>query len=93
MPDKRVAMRTKLCETLGIEYPIIAAPMGPDLTGPELVAAFGNAGGLGILQAQLFPWPLFRRQLEHVRELTEKPFGVNFILAFPCEDLIAICLE
>jgi hypothetical protein len=38
MPDKRVAMRTKLCETLGIEYPIIAAPMGPDLTGPELVA-------------------------------------------------------
>jgi hypothetical protein len=29
--------------------------MGPDLTGPELVAAFGNAGGLGILQAQLFP--------------------------------------
>jgi nitronate monooxygenase len=55
MPDKRVAMRTKLCETLGIEYPIIAAPMGPDLTRPELVAAFGNAGGLGILQAQLFP--------------------------------------
>ena len=86
-------MRTKLCEALGIEYPIIAAPMGPDLTGPELVAAVGNAGGLGILQAQLCPPPLFRRQLQRVRELTEKPFGVNFILHFPCEDLIAICLE
>src|SRR2546430_2646162 len=86
-------MDPKLCETLGIEYPIIAAPMGPDLTGPELVAAVGNAGGLGILQAQLCPPPLFRRQLQRVRELTEKPFGVNFVLHFACEDLISICLE
>jgi len=37
----------------GIEHPIIAAPMGPDLTGPDLVAAVSNAGGLGIVQAQL----------------------------------------
>ena len=43
-------LRTPLCELLGIEHPIIAAPMGPDLTGPELVAAVSNAGGLGILQ-------------------------------------------
>ena len=45
-------MKTKLCQMLGIEHPIIAAPMGPDLTGPDLVAAVSNAGGLGILQAQ-----------------------------------------
>ena len=32
-------MKTNLCHMLGIEYPIIAAPMGHDLTGPELVAA------------------------------------------------------
>ena len=38
-------MKTTLCHMLGIEYPIIAAPMGPDLTGPELVAAVSNAGG------------------------------------------------
>ena len=48
-------MKTALCHLLGIEHPIIAAPMGPDLTGPELVAAVSNAGGLGILQAQLCP--------------------------------------
>jgi len=42
-----------MCELLGIEHPIIAAPMGPDLTGLELVAAVSNADGLGILQAQL----------------------------------------
>jgi NAD(P)H-dependent flavin oxidoreductase YrpB (nitropropane dioxygenase family) len=46
-------MKTNLCHMLGIEHPIIAAPMGPDLTGPDLVAAVSNAGGLGILQAQL----------------------------------------
>ena len=39
-------MRTDFCDLLGIEHPIVAAPMGPDLTGPELVAAVSNAGGL-----------------------------------------------
>jgi hypothetical protein len=39
--------KTTLCHLLGIEHPIIAAPMGPDLTGPELVAAVSNAGALG----------------------------------------------
>jgi NAD(P)H-dependent flavin oxidoreductase YrpB (nitropropane dioxygenase family) len=38
-------MKTVLCYLLGIEHPVIAAPMGPDLTGPELVAAVSNAGG------------------------------------------------
>jgi NAD(P)H-dependent flavin oxidoreductase YrpB (nitropropane dioxygenase family) len=78
---------------LGIEYPIIAAPMGPDLTGPELVAAVSNAGGLGILQAQLAPPPLFRKEIQRVRELTNKPFGVNLILHFPIEEQVAICIE
>ena len=43
-------MKTNLCRMLGIEHPIIAAPMGPDLTGPELVAAVDaemTAGGAG----------------------------------------------
>ena len=46
-------MSPALCDLLGIEHPIIAAPMGPDLTGPDLVAAVSDAGGLGILQAHL----------------------------------------
>jgi len=86
-------MKTALCHLLGIQYPIIAAPMGPDLTGPEFVAAVSNAGGLGILQAQLWPPPLFRREIRRVRELTEKPFGVNLILHFPLEEHVAICLQ
>ena len=86
-------MKTNLCHMLGIEHPIIAAPMGPDLTGPDLVAAVSNAGGLGILQAQLCPPPLFRQEIRRVRALTDRPFGVNLILHFPVEDHVAVCLE
>ena len=60
-------MKTALCDLLGIEHPIIAAPMGPDLTGPELVAAVSNAGGLGILQAQFCSPPVFREEIRRVR--------------------------
>src|SRR5262244_3728469 len=86
-------MKTALCHMLGIEYPIIAAPMGPDLSGPEMVAAVSNAGGLGILQAQLCTPPLFREEIHRVRALTDKPFGVNLLLHFPVEDHVAVCLE
>src|SRR5215471_11712898 len=86
-------MKTNLCHVLGIEHPIIAAPMGPDLTGPDLVAAVSNAGGLGILQAQLCPPLLFRQEIRRVRALTDRPFGVNLILHFPGEDHVAVCLE
>lgn len=40
-------LHTPLCDLLGIQVPIISAPMGPDLSGPELVAAVSNAGGAG----------------------------------------------
>jgi NAD(P)H-dependent flavin oxidoreductase YrpB (nitropropane dioxygenase family) len=86
-------MRTGFCDLLGIEHPIVAAPMGPDLTGPEFVAAVSNAGGLGILQAQFCPPPVFRQEIRRVRALTAKPFGVNVLLHFPVEDQVAICLE
>src|SRR5262249_45980137 len=67
--------------------------MGPDLTGPDLVAAVSNAGGLGILQAQFCTPPIFRQEIRRVRALTAKPFGVNLLLHFPVEDQLAICLE
>jgi NAD(P)H-dependent flavin oxidoreductase YrpB (nitropropane dioxygenase family) len=67
--------------------------MGPDLSGPALVAAVSNAGGLGILQAQLSPPPLLRQEIRCLRGLTDKPFAVNFILHFPCEEQVTVCLE
>src|SRR6184192_2687619 len=85
-------MTTRLCELLGIELPIIAAPMG-FVTGPELAAAVSNAGGLGIMSFSGNPAPLLREEIRRLRALTSKPFGVNLILYFPIEDQIAVCLE
>jgi NAD(P)H-dependent flavin oxidoreductase YrpB (nitropropane dioxygenase family) len=86
-------MKTALRDMLGIEHPIFAAPMGPDLSGPDLVAAVSNAGGLGILQPQLCPPPVFRQEIRRVRALTARPFGVNLLLHFPVEVQVATCLE
>jgi NAD(P)H-dependent flavin oxidoreductase YrpB (nitropropane dioxygenase family) len=86
-------LHTRLCDLLGIEVPIIAAAMGPNVTGLELAAAVSNAGGLGIMQAQLYPPPLLRQEIRRMRDLTDKPFGVNFILHFPHEENVAVCLE
>src|SRR6516164_5433095 len=86
-------LTTRFCERFGIDAPIVAAPMGPDLTGPELVAAVCNAGGFGILQAQLCPPQLLRHQIRHLRTLTAKPFGVNFVMHFPHRDGIQVCID
>jgi NAD(P)H-dependent flavin oxidoreductase YrpB (nitropropane dioxygenase family) len=66
-------LRTRLSQLLGIEFPIFSAPMGPDLAGPDLVAAVSGAGGLGIMQAQLSPPADFREQIQRVRKATDKP--------------------
>ena len=52
-------LRTRLCERLGILHPIVAAPMG-FVSGPELVAAVSEAGGLGILSFNGLPPALLR---------------------------------
>jgi NAD(P)H-dependent flavin oxidoreductase YrpB (nitropropane dioxygenase family) len=85
-------LRTRVCDLLGIQHPLIAAPMGPNLSDLDLVAAVSEAGGLGILQAQLCPPEMLREKLRELRRRTAKPFGVNLILHFPCEPLLEVCL-
>ena len=86
-------LTTRLRKLLSIQLPIVSAPMGPDLTGPELVAAVSGAGGLGLMQSQLSPPEHLREQIRRVRSATDKPFGVNFILALPHEEDLNVCLE
>src|SRR5262245_32566588 len=86
-------LRTRLCDTLGIEVPIIAAPMGPSITSPELAAAVGNAGGLGIVSFGGNPPELLRRLIRRIRDLTDRPFGVNVILALGREEQVATCID
>jgi nitronate monooxygenase len=85
-------MQTALCKRLGIELPIIQAPMG-GAVGPALAAAVSNAGGLGML----VPWradiDTVRRQIRETRALTSRPFGVNLVLEFPQEERLAVCLD
>ena len=79
-------LRTPLCDLLGIEYPIILAGMsnggGQDTaaTPPELVAAVSNAGGLGVLGYGFHNPQEFDEGIRKVRSLTDRPFGVDFMV-------------
>jgi nitronate monooxygenase len=66
---------------LGIEVPIIQAPMAGGWTTPALVAAVSEAGGLGTLAAARLTATQLRGEIEETRRLTRRPFGVNFQLA------------
>lgn len=77
-------MRTALTRLLGIEHPIIQAPMAGGPTTPALAAAVANAGGLGTLGAAYLAPDTLRREIAAVRALTDRPFGVNlFVPATP----------
>ena len=86
-------LRTRFSERFEVDAPIVVAPMGPDLTGPELVAAVCNAGGFGILQAQLCSPDSLRSHIRHLRSLTTRPFAVNFVLHFPHREGIQVCID
>jgi nitronate monooxygenase len=69
----------RLCALLGITHPIVQSGMSR-VAGPELVAAVSNAGGLGILAALRLEPDDLRAQIRRIRELTDRPFGVNLWL-------------
>ncbi len=85
-------MRTTLCDLLGIEVPIVQAPMG-GAGCPALAAAVSQAGGLGMLALSWHPPKAVRAAIRQTRALTDRPFGVNLVLAFPQEERFAVCLE
>jgi len=75
-------LRTRLCDLLGIEVPILLAGMGVwgMATPPALVAAVSEAGGLGVLGCSGLSPAEIRRRIQAVRALTGKPFGVDLLL-------------
>lgn len=75
----RPVLRTKLCDILGIEYPIVLAGMG-GVARHRLVGAVSNAGGLGIIGAATMGPDELREEIRRTRELTDKPFGVDILL-------------
>jgi len=84
--------KNRLCELLGIDYPVIQAPM-IWIAWAEWGAAVSNAGGLGVIGPNAGETTLttdvvetgerLRRQIRKVKSLTSKPFGVNIVIPIP----------
>jgi enoyl-[acyl-carrier protein] reductase II len=75
-------IKTRVCEIFGIEYPILQGAMAWVSFAP-LVAAVSNAGGLGIIGGTIFDPDRMRQEIRAVRDMTDKPFGVNIISLHP----------
>lgn len=80
-----IALATPLCRELGIEYPILSVGFAAGARA-ELAAAVSNAGGFGVLGASGLEPDLLRREIARTRALTDRPIGINVIIA---EDLPA----
>lgn len=85
-------LKTPLCRELGIDHPIFSVGMGP-AAGPDLAAAVSNAGGCGVLGGAAQSAPYLRRQIQRLRTLTAKPFGVNVVLAAMEKGQLETCFD
>ena len=81
-PTARPApVRTRVSELLGIDYPIVQAPMGW-IARSQLASAVSDAGGLGIIETSSGELDAVRAEIVRMRELTDRPFGVNIAQLF-----------
>jgi enoyl-[acyl-carrier protein] reductase II len=71
-------LKTSLCDRLGIELPIILAPMG-SCTSAGFAAAMCNEGGLGCIGSLFRPAAAVKRDIDMIRTLTKRPFAINHI--------------
>lgn len=83
----------KICQLLGIKYPIIQGGMA-GISESNLVAAVSNAGGLGTIGSGLMPPQWLEKEIEKTRELTKNPFAVNLFMQNPkVEDLVKVIVR
>lgn len=75
------AFDNRVTRHLGVEYPIVQAPMGW-IARSQLASAVSNAGGLGIIETSSGELDQIRLEIEKMRSLTDRPFGVNIAQAF-----------
>ncbi len=74
------ALKTPLCELLGIEKPIIQAGMG-FVARSELASAVSEAGGLGVIGAAFLSLEELRQEIRKTKDKTDRPFGVDILFA------------
>ena len=80
MTAGRLGFRTRLCDLLAIDYPVLQSGMGL-IAGPDLVAEVSGAGALGIVAGFMLSADQLRAAIRDVRTRTNRPFGVNLWLA------------
>jgi enoyl-[acyl-carrier protein] reductase II len=71
----------RVTRALGIEIPIVQAPMGWIARAP-LASAVSQTGALGIIETSSGELDVIRDEIRKMRELTDRPFGVNIAQAF-----------
>lgn len=85
--------KSRICDLLNIQYPILQGGMAWVATG-ELAAAVSEAGGLGIIGSGQAPADWVKREIQKVKERTSKPYGVNVMLMSPfLEEVMQVILE
>lgn len=85
-------MPGSLIELLGIEVPIVQAPIG-NAASPALAAAVSDAGGLGMLSLSWSDAGQIRRLIRATRARSRRPLGVNFVLEWPQRDRLDVALS
>jgi enoyl-[acyl-carrier protein] reductase II len=83
-----VLFKNRVTEMLGVEIPVVQAPMGW-IARSQLASAVSNAGGLGIIETSSGELDAIREEIRKMRQLTSKPFGVNIAQAFVRDPSIA----
>ena len=75
------AINNRVTQMTGTDYPIIQAPMGW-IARAQLASAVSNAGGMGIIETSSGEFENIKAEVEKMRELTDKPFGMNVALSY-----------
>ena len=75
-------MKNRICEMLGIKYPVFQGGMAW-IADASLASAVSNAGGLGLISSVNAGTEAVRNEIRKCREMTDKPFGVNIMLQAP----------
>jgi enoyl-[acyl-carrier protein] reductase II len=87
------AIDNRVTRLLGVDYPIVQAPMGWIARAP-LASAVSNAGGMGIIETSSGDLEAIRLEIRRMRDLTDRPFGVNIALAYVRDpDIVRFVVE
>ncbi|MBP2100677.1 enoyl-[acyl-carrier-protein] reductase FabK [Enterococcus rivorum] len=86
-------MQSKISEMIGIKYPIFQGGMAW-IADASLAGAVSEAGGLGIIAGGNAPKEVVQAEIKKIKEITDKPFGVNIMLLSPfAEEIVDLVCE